>query len=116
MDNDRNALVFFGFWMILVVANMIFMFTSRNAALKRVVAGIGTALVSVLLLGATLLMGQPWLVLPLIPVLAFVVFFNGRQIRFCDACGMTNTLANPFKSEAFCSDCGKPLDLTRVIF
>jgi len=65
--------------------------------------------------GATLLT-RPWLLLALVPVLAFVAVFNGRKIRFCDSCGMTNTLSNPFKSEAFCSDCGKPLDLKRLMF
>jgi hypothetical protein len=116
MDSDQKAFVFFGIWMLLVFANAIFMFTSRNTALKRRVATIGIAAVSLLMVGVTVLMGAAWLGLLMVPVLVLVVAFNARKIRFCDACGMTNVLSNPFKSEAFCSECGKPLDPNRMWF
>jgi hypothetical protein len=91
VENDRSILTFFGVWMLLVVGNMIFMFTSRNAALKRVVAGILTALVSVTI-GGVILLGslQHWTALIFLPLLVLTVAFNARKIRFCDACGMTN--------------------------
>jgi len=115
VENDRSILIFFGFWMLLVVGNMIFMFTSRNAALKRVVAGILTALVSVTI-GGVILLGslQHWTALIFLPLLVLTVAFNARKIRFCDACGMTNFVSNPFRSEVLCSDCGKPLDPKRM--
>ena len=112
-----SVLVLFGFWMVLVVGNMILLATSRDAALKRLVSTVMMVLVSVAIGGVILLFSlQTWVALIFLPFLALTVFVNARRIRFCDVCGMTNFIANPFKSVAFCSDCGKPLDPKRMWF
>ena len=116
MDNDQyNRIVTWGFgaFAVLVIANMIFLRTNRNAALKRRVSVVLTAVIAITMVSLWLLMGAWWVSLTILPFIALVVAFNFRRIRFCDACGLTNQVMNPFRSNPPCGGCGQPLDTNR---
>ena len=111
MNTDRAVFIFFVVWMILVIANAIFMFTSRNAKLKRRILSIASVLMGIALVtGVWLLSREPWFTLMTAFFLALGIGFNVGRIRFCDTCGATNLPSSPFRRAEFCSYCGKPLD------
>jgi len=103
----------FGALALLAFVNMIFLLTSRNARLKRSVSLVGIVVIAILMVVPWFFMGLGAFGLSTLPFLVVVVAFNCRKVRFCDACGFTNLVPNPFKSGPLCDDCGKPLDAKR---
>ena len=90
---------------------MIFLLTSRNARLKRRVAVVAMIVGGTVLVVPWIFLGVPWFGLSELPFLILVLALVARQVRFCDACGFTNLVRNPMKSDPRCDDCGEPLDL-----
>jgi len=106
----------FGALAVLGFAQLIFLVMSRNARLKRLVMVLESVVIGLFMLTLVSVATGGWGGLVLLPILLFVIAFNARKIRICDACGFTNFLVDPLDTDPHCGDCGKPLDTNRGFF
>lgn len=105
---DGSAPLFFVFFATAGAGGLFFLL-SRNAPLKRRLWPAWIVLVVLTFLAfAWGLVGPAAPLLLLVPV-AVIIFLNLRNVRFCDACGLTVFNAGPFSRAKFCPGCGSAL-------
>ncbi len=109
--SDRLLPVLIGVWVVFGLFASAFFFVSKNANLKR------KAWPPFMIAGALVFLGFSWtmgfsarMFFFELPVVALITFLNVRAMRFCDACGKTNTTQNHFSPARFCSKCGASLE------
>jgi hypothetical protein len=113
LDNSDAAQVFpifFATWVVLALGSLAFFHFNKNAALKRNVWPIMTVGVGILFVVFVWLLGFRGGVLYfVVPATVLMTALNIKGTQFCDSCGKTLYIQNPFSKPAFCPACGSKL-------